>query len=77
MCGWNQNRGGGKRYMWRIDTERSVSKSDKSNKAPDIIPMTGRLANGMNTTQFPKLTSSSKLILNFIEFDIPLNTFKF
>jgi hypothetical protein len=30
MCGWNQNRGGGKRYMWRIDTERSVSKSDKS-----------------------------------------------
>lgn len=30
MCGWYQDRQSAKSYSWRIDTERSVSKSDKS-----------------------------------------------
>ena len=48
MCGWYQDRDSAKSYSWRIDTERSVSKSDKSNLNRDIIQMTGRPANGMN-----------------------------
>ena len=48
MCGWYQDRQSMKSYSWRIDTERSVSKSDKSNLDRNIIQTTGRPANGMN-----------------------------
>ena len=66
MCGWNQDRGGGKRYMWRIDTERSVSKSDKSKLSSDFIPMTGRYANGMNTTQFTQKPFNNIFPINHV-----------
>lgn len=51
LCGWSQKRvRGGKNYLWRIDTERSVAVNEKSKSKTDIIIQTGRPGNGMKTT---------------------------
>ena len=73
MCGWYQNQRDSTSYRWRIDTERSVSKSEKSNLNRNIIQMTGRLANGMTLTDLLSLTEAVHKIGFFECFLLGLN----